>query len=303
MATEPKTTEQSDDISIAVDGGTKWTEHHENILIEWADKATCYRWLHAKSHLDYSRANTWYTIPVIVMSTLTGTANFAQDRFPENLRPAISSGIGTVNIIAGIITTIQQFLKISEYNEAHRACSISWGKFYRNIKVELAKDPKERSNVKLLLKSQKEEFDRLMEISPPISERVIRRFKTTFCNPDSPNYDAELKKPEICGALETTRHSVFKEKEALLDSATAAIFSGIAKNLDSRKRKDIIEKIIANFKNVKSRYPTAEEVMSEMDNKGSIELIASILRENVSRGTDIDTVQAEDTDIENPLTI
>lgn len=303
MATEQKTTEQSDDISIAVDGGTKWTEHHENILIEWADKATCYRWLHAKSHLDYSRANTWYTIPVIVMSTLTGTANFAQDRFPENLRPAISSGIGTVNIIAGIITTIQQFLKISEYNEAHRACSISWGKFYRNIKVELAKDPKERSNVKLLLKSQKEEFDRLMEISPPISEGVIRRFKSTFCNPDSPNYDAELKKPEICGALETTRHSVFKEKEALLDSATAAIFSGIAKNLDSRKRKDIIEQIIANFKNVKSRYPTAEEVMSEMDNKGSIELIASILRENVSRGTDIDTVQAEDTDIENPLTI
>ena len=44
-------------------------------------------------------------------------------------------------------------------------------------------------------------------------------------------------KPEICGALETTKHSVFKEKEAILDSATAVIFSGIAKNLDSRKEK------------------------------------------------------------------
>ena len=246
---ESKNSTNEDAVSIVdMDDNAVWTEHHENILIEWADKATCYRWLHAKSHIDYSRANTWCTIPVIVMSTLTGTANFAQDRFPESVRPAFSSVVGSVNIFAGILTTIQQFLKISEYNEAHRACSISWGKFYRNIKVELAKDPKERTNVKQLIKTQKEEIDRLMEISPPIAEKIIKRFKNEFCDENSPNYDPDLKKPEICGALETTKHSVFKEKEAILDSATAAIFSGIAKNLDSRKRKDVVEGIINNFK-------------------------------------------------------
>ena len=280
MAEETKTTQNEETISIAdIDDNAVWTEHHENILVEWADKATCYRWLHAKSHIDYSRANTWFTIPVIVMSTLTGTANFAQDRFPESVRPAFSSVVGSVNILAGILTTVQQFLKISEYNEAHRACSISWGKFYRNIKVELAKDPRERTNVKQLIKTQKEEFDRLMEISPPITEKVIKRFKNEFCDENSPNYDPDLKKPEICGALETTKHSVFKEKEAILDTATAAFFTGIAKNLDSRKRKDVVEGIITNFKELKNRYPTTEEVMSEMDNKGSIELIKSILKE------------------------
>ena len=282
-AEESKNSTNDDAISIAdIDDNAVWTEHHENILIEWADKATCYRWLHAKSHIDYSRANTWFTIPVIVMSTLTGTANFAQDRFPESVRPAFSSVVGSVNIFAGILTTIQQFLKISEYNEAHRACSISWGKFYRNIKVELAKDPKERTNVKQLIKTQKEEFDRLMEISPPISEKIIKRFKNEFCNEESPNYDPDLKKPEICGALETTKHSVFKEKDAILDSATAAIFTGIAKNLDSRKRKDVVEGIIDNFKELKNRYPTPDEVMSEMDNKGSVELIQKILDEKNS---------------------
>lgn len=279
-AEESKNSTNEDAVSIVdMDDNAVWTEHHENILIEWADKATCYRWLHAKSHIDYSRANTWFTIPVIVMSTLTGTANFAQDRFPESVRPAFSSVVGSVNIFAGILTTIQQFLKISEYNEAHRACSISWGKFYRNIKVELAKDPKERTNVKQLIKTQKEEFDRLMEISPPIAEKIIKRFKNEFCDENSPNYDPDLKKPEICGALETTKHSVFKEKEAILDSATAAIFSGIAKNLDSRKRRDVVEGIINNFQELKQRYPTPDEVMSEMDNKGSIELIQQILDE------------------------
>tara|TARA_Y100000768_G_C23925353_1_gene657231 strand:+ start:225 stop:1121 length:897 start_codon:yes stop_codon:yes gene_type:complete len=293
MSDEPKNTQNDETISIAdIDDNAVWTEHHENILIEWADKATCYRWLHAKSHIDYSKANTWFTIPVIVMSTLTGTANFAQDRFPENIRPTFSAIVGSVNIFAGILTTIQQFLKISEYNEAHRACSISWGKFYRNIKVELAKDPKERTNVKQLIKTQKEEFDRLMEISPPISEKIIQRFKREFCDENSANYDADLKKPEICGALETTKHSVFKEKEAILDTATAALFSGIAKNLDSRKRKDVIDGIITNFHEVKNRYPTADEVMSEMDNKGSIELIQNILHER-------DTEDQHETNEEN----
>ena len=114
MSGEPNKTQDDGTVSFAdIDENAVWTEHHENILVEWADKATCYRWLHAKSHIDYSKANTWFTIPVIVMSTLTGTANFAQDRFPDSVKPVFSSIVGSVNIFAGILTTIQQFLKIT----------------------------------------------------------------------------------------------------------------------------------------------------------------------------------------------
>ena len=80
------------------------------------------------------------------MSTITGTANFAAERV-EDYRGYYSMIIGGVNIIAGIITTIQQFLKISELNRTHRVSSISWDKFYRKIQVELAKSPTERQNV------------------------------------------------------------------------------------------------------------------------------------------------------------
>ena len=51
----------------------EWTSDHEQILVEWADKAMCYRWLHARSHQSYSKTNTWFTIPVIIMSTLKKT--------------------------------------------------------------------------------------------------------------------------------------------------------------------------------------------------------------------------------------
>ena len=63
MAEETKTTQNEETISIAdIDDNAVWTEHHENILVEWADKATCYRWLHAKSHIDYSE-------PIMVYNT------------------------------------------------------------------------------------------------------------------------------------------------------------------------------------------------------------------------------------------
>ena len=201
---------------------SRWTPEHENILVEWADKAACYRWLHTKCHAQYRRSNYWFTLPVIVLSTLTGTANFAQDRFGENIKPWVSVGIGALNIFAGILTTIQQFLKIGELNEAHRVSSIAWDKFYRNIKVELAKAPKERTPVLQQLKGAKEEFDRLMETSPAISEVVIADFKRVFSGSEvatraqlASDLEArrkaftELKKPEICDTIESTRLSVY----------------------------------------------------------------------------------------------
>ena len=146
----------------------EWKEYHENILVDWADKAMCYRWLHSKSCNKYTFLRNLYTIPVIILSTLTGTANFALQRVPNEYQGYAQIGIGSLNIIAGIITTISQFLKINELCESHRVSSISWDKFYRNIRVELVKSPNDRTNVSYLIKSCKDEFDRLMETSPII---------------------------------------------------------------------------------------------------------------------------------------
>lgn len=165
----------------------EWDESHEKVLIEWADKAQCFRWLHGKSFNNYRTRAMWYTIPVIIMSTITGTANFAQERFPENIKVLAVMMIGGVNLIAGIITTISQYLKINELLESHRVAGISWSKFSRDIKMELAKDPRtmfgrksQRTPPLVCLKKYKEEFDRLMEVSPTIEDKVIALFLSIF---------------------------------------------------------------------------------------------------------------------------
>ena len=254
----------------------KWTPEHENILVEWADKAACYRWLHGKCHAQYRRSNYWFTLPVIVMSTITGTANFAQDRFSPEIKPWVAVGIGAVNIFAGILTTIQQFLKIGELNEAHRVASIAWDKFYRNTKVELAKAPKERTPVAQQIKSAKEEFDRLMETSPAISEKVITEFTNVFSGAAAATGEqiaadlvarrtafSQLKKPEICDTIETTRGCVYKPPERPLPPSPTEVRAREAARSMAEKEAAASTRALATaaFQARRGRPPSEIELM------------------------------------------
>ena len=265
----------------------EWKREHEIILVEWADKAMCYRWLHTRSHQAYSKTNAWFTIPVIIMSTLTGTANFAQDRFSEDIKPYAQMGIGTVNIFAGILTTIAQFLKIGELNEAHRVSSISWDKFYRNIKVELAKSRDERTNVSHMIKLCKEEFDRLMETSPSINEKIIKLFNKTFPTTKSTvvediNKDItrpDIKRPEICDELISTAEIVFITPETDTNAKRASLIEL------TRKKNKIMENYerevnewITKFENKHNRKPLESEMIDNLQDKMNPDILNKIVK-------------------------
>lgn len=265
----------------------EWKREHEIILVEWADKAMCYRWLHTRSHQAYSKTNAWFTIPVIIMSTLTGTANFAQDRFSEDIKPYAQMGIGAVNIFAGILTTIAQFLKIGELNEAHRVSSISWDKFYRNIKVELAKSRDERTNVGHMIKLCKEEFDRLMETSPSINEKIIKLFNETFPTTKSTvvediNKDItrpDIKRPEICDELISTAEIVFITPETDTNAKRASLIEL------TRKKNKIMENYerevnewITKFENKHNRKPLESEMIDNLQDKMNPDILDKIVK-------------------------
>jgi len=260
----------------------EWTQEHEGILIEWADKAMCYRWLHAKSNAMYSSLNTWYTIPVIVISTLTGTANFAQDRVPLQYLNFFVMIVGGFNILAGIITTIQQFLKITQLNEAHRVSTISWDKFYRNIKIELAKHPYERIDVKQMIKMSKEEFDRLMETSPDIPEKIIEQFKNHFNNQD---LFKKIIKPEICDILIPTNNyrNPWFNTENQAKHISENIKLELEKQNKCKKINDYNYKLIYDFinifKDLNNREPMECEVIDNLKEKVDEETIKKVFYE------------------------
>jgi hypothetical protein len=219
-----------------------WSPENEKIVVEWCDIAKCYKWLHTRAHQKYAYLHAWFTIPAIIFSTISGTASFAQTSLPLSTQAFAPMVIGSVNILIGILTTIQQYLKISEYNESHRVSAIAWDKFARNIRIELAKHPDERTlDAGHFLKTYREEFDRLMETSPSIPDSVTQEFlqifsglpvKYCFCFYKGKTKDYKekkkiedkkkysdfdiLKKPDVCNIIVSSdgeRHPWYKETE------------------------------------------------------------------------------------------
>jgi hypothetical protein len=289
---------KKDELNIENINTIEWTPEHEKILIEWADKAMCYRWLHSKANAMYNSLNAWYTIPVIVISTLTGTANFAQERVPLAYQNYFVMIVGGFNILAGIITTIQQFLKITQLNEAHRVSGIAWDKFYRNIKIELAKHPLERMEPKHMLKLSKEEFDRLMETSPNIPEKIVKEFKNNFNGQES---FGKIVKPEICDILIPTndyRNPWYNDEnraKTLNDNLKLQIEKqNKIKQINEHNRK-LVSDFVMSFKNVNNRDPMETEIFDNLKEKMDIVVIKNIIDE----GTIISLNKVAEENLEN----
>jgi len=133
---------------------------------------------------------------VIILSTLSGAANVGMDSFiSDEGKSTASAVVGAVNIFAGILGTLQNFLKVAECMESHRSSGVAWSKLGRNISIELALDPKRRQNAADFLKICRSEYDRLIEQSPMIDDDIIGQFRSKF-----KTYD--VSKPAICNGLD-----------------------------------------------------------------------------------------------------
>jgi hypothetical protein len=192
----------------------KWTKEQEELLAGWSERASGYRWLHSRSEKLYRCRNYTYTIPVIILSTLTGTANFAMDSFvPEENKQLAMACVGGVNIFAGILSTLQNFLRYAELMESHRVSEVSWSKLSRDIAVELTLEPKMRKPALDFLNVCRAEYDRLIEQSPSIDDNIIKRYKSEF-----KKIEADFNHPHVCNGLHKCK--IFEpdesEKKALI---------------------------------------------------------------------------------------
>ena len=251
-----------------------WENHHETIFVDWADKAACYKWMHNKSYIKYSSKRNMYTIPVIIMSTLTGTANFALERIPAEYQDTASIVIGSINILAGIITTVAQFLKLNELTESHRTASIAWDKFHRSIRIELIKSPEERPDINYFIKTARDEYDRLMETCPQIDKDIVELFRKKLTTGiDKNDVVRKLKsfnrliKPELFNEISSLKDVVFKRSTKRLDieqGDRSRIEKLIIERDNYRQNYNKVYEFVTNFREKYSRRPSNEEIISNV---------------------------------------
>ncbi|NBQ70575.1 MAG: SLATT domain-containing protein, partial [Nitrosomonadaceae bacterium] len=266
-----------------------WSKEQEQLMSEWSDIALCYRWLHDNSEKIYHAKNLWINLPVIILTTLGGTASFGvQSVFSDPISKQYASfAIGSVSLFAGILTTVGNYLRYAQLEESNRVASIAWGKFQRLIAIELAMNPNERMDAIDFLKICRADLDRLIEQSPPIPTEAIYVFEAKF------GAIKELKKPDICGALEHTtvfNSSDLRLKQVAVDAAILmrqrrqTLNELLAPQVQQTIEKKVDERLHLVLKNKEQQQTDAElDVMSPRETRRD-----SLSRDGTSRdGTSV----------------
>ena len=266
-----------------------WNESEVKLLKKWGETAASYRLLHDRAYRANSKTAYRYTIPIIVLSTITGTASFSQTLFPVNYQPFVPMVIGGINIFVGILSTISRFFRIDELTEAHRVASISYGKFARNIATELSLPPMNRKyNGSDLVEMCRTEMDRLIEQSPIIDMDILRDFQK---NPDFKH----IQKPEVLVINPIEEYKLTKEEKV------AEIVSHVVERLKQAKpEKTLVQQMVERHGGAgaptASPYihatlpshlkppapPSTSELMNEIRSKGAEEAQLQVELVNVA---------------------
>lgn len=148
----------------------------------FAEKSSCYRYLNYDSYIYYKTIDQRFSLPIIVLSTLAGSASLGSNNLPEwsNL---ITLASACVNIITGIMGTLQRFLNTSELTAQHFTSSVEFGRLSRDITVMLTL-PRDDRNVEgsKFLETCANEYNRLVDQSAAPPKFILKRFELKFKN-------------------------------------------------------------------------------------------------------------------------
>jgi hypothetical protein len=172
-----------------------WGSQIEKVIADEGEKALSWAFLHQHAQKKYNRLDIWINIPIIVLSTLTGTASVGSESlFKGNeIAPVI---IGLVSLFVGVLNTLSSYFGWAKRTEGHRLCGIQYEKYHNFIRIELSLPRDERMPPSEFLKIIKEGFERLAETAPQIPDSVIAMYRERFGS------NHELSKPTIANGMD-----------------------------------------------------------------------------------------------------
>jgi hypothetical protein len=186
----------------------QWVMEQENLLKDWAEKARYYAWMHNESGKMFHVLNNRLTIPLIVISTLSGSANFTMvnndgSSIYKTWFPIV---MGTIGLVTAILSASIKVLQTAELSSKHDTFFKTYNALSRHIALELSLPPAQRREPQDSCNLYRYDFDRLLSEAPTIPSSVVLEFNKKF--PYVRN------KPEIAHSFE--KIVIFGRNQSLL---------------------------------------------------------------------------------------
>ena len=173
----------------------KWTPEQQRLLINWAEKATGYAWLHNRSVNYFKNRNLYIAIPASFFGYIAGATAFISSGDGDG-NIYISTVIGVCGILAGLLTNFQEIFTFKELGEQHRISALRFLSFFRDISCELSIHPDHRTDPIEYITMKRMELDKLLEQSPMPPQSIIDEFNIKFKK-------VEIHKPDLANNLQT----------------------------------------------------------------------------------------------------
>jgi len=168
-------------MSDATVGHVSWTTALEQYFKTTGEKAHALGQMHLEAEQIVSSKRTAIDLPVIVLSGVTGfmSALSSSPMLSAN-QSIISVVLGIVSLFVSTLNTTGSYFQFAKRAEGHRIAGIQFSKLYRFLAIEMGLPRDERMQPHDLLKMTKESYDRLQEISPPLPELVVDKYRNKF---------------------------------------------------------------------------------------------------------------------------
>ena len=178
------------------DRDLSWSSALENLIAQEGERCRGYSILHQKSEAYYSKRANWIAIPVIVLSTLSGTASVGSSSLFAGETQISSIVIGLVSISVGVMNTISSYYSFARKAEAHRIAYLQYNKLFQSVSIELALPRQERIEPEVLLKDIRTQMERLAETTPTPPDVILEEFSKRF-----KDYDKSIARPAETNGL------------------------------------------------------------------------------------------------------
>ena len=157
-----------------------WSNQLEQLIASEGEKARGLAYIHQRCEQIYNTKNNYLTIPIIVASTLAGTASVGSSTlFPDDTKVG-SIVIGLISISVGILNTINSYFAFAKKAESHRIAYLQYSKLFSTISIELSLPRDERDQPEHLLSQLRSTMERLAETTPSPLTSVLDEFNSKF---------------------------------------------------------------------------------------------------------------------------
>ncbi len=153
-----------------------WTPSVEELLKNWHSRAYAAQSAYYDMAERLRRLNYLLGIPVVIVSSLVGTAVFADWSQNGNYK----WWVGSVSILAAVLASLQTFLKFGENATLHGTAADWFAAIRREIEEVLALPPALRGHPKQCLDSIRQEMNKAGQKSPELGERLWKKVARRF---------------------------------------------------------------------------------------------------------------------------